>query len=394
MAQLQRISRPLSQQAPFVANAAQPVSNPVSRGFETTQRIDALVIQLDLEIAIAGAPGTATFASRAEFDGMLNAAMQNIRFFSSTCGEMIRNLNLAQLVKVVHYTTGEFPTFQGIHGVGSLMTTGLGALPAGSLGAKIEVRVPFSLVKHSSIRAAFAPRVMQMQDGGFGYTSGTGAGFTIGGAAGTITAAASRINVFISGPRNSPVAKASPLLYEANVYNANQGLELPAGLYLSCVQNTDSADTAWGAAGGLAAGWRLFADGNEYVGMNDTDPLNAVDFATRGLGGAESWLVTGGYDQLTNQTVYDVVGIPVISTPYTDRSWDFFQANDRVVIDTGTNWTAAQTFLSARVIPTNQVPDVAQCPCNGGATAIPTGLPGEGSATAAQVMPYAPQRAK
>ncbi len=399
MPQLQRISRPLSQLNPFVANAAQPVQNPVSRGFESTQRIDALVIQVDLEVALAAAPGTA-FLTRAEFDGMLDASMQNIRFFSSTCGEMIRNLSLSDLVNIVHHTSGEFPSVEGINGIGSTFSTGQGGAPAGSFRTKLEIRVPFSLVKHGSIRAAHAPRVMQMQDGGFGYTCGTGAGFTAsaGAAAATITAANSQINVYIEGPKNAPIAKASPLLYESTTFNALQGLEFPAGLYYSLLQDTDSPNAGWGATGGLAAGWRLFSDGVEYLGMNDTDPLNATDYAIRGLGGAEAWKVSAGIGTAGSatgvNTLYDNAGVPLVSTPFTNRSWDFFQASDRVVVDMGTNYTTAQTFLNCRVIPTNQVPDVAACPCNGGASAIPTGLPGEGSATAAAIAPYAPQRAK
>lgn len=392
MAQMKFISRPLQQLNPFVAGQVQPVQNPISRGFDNAFRIDHVTFEILLQVAIATTPGTVTLLNRAELDSILNAACVNIRLFSSTYGDLIRSLTLAQLNKAVEYLSGEHAILFGMNGIGTPSVTG-GTAPAGSLDIQIKVRVPFNLIKHAA-RAAHAPRVMGFQDGGLSYTTGTGL-CTIGGLVGTVNAASSNINIYLEGPTNAPIVKTSPLLYEQTTFNALQGNEHSAGLYYLLMQDTDSAFAAFGGVGGNASGWRMFIDGEAYAEMNDTDPLNAVEDVMRGLGGAEAWRVAAGFDGTVanSESTFNVPGIPLIRTPYTARSWDLAVASQRIVTDMGTAYTAASNFLSVRVIPTNQVPDVKQCPCNGGASATPTGMPGEGSATSSAVAPYAPQRA-
>ena len=393
MVQLRRISRQLSQLNPFVASAAQPVANAISRGFDPTMRVDFVRIQLDLSIGGAALPGTVAIQNRAELDSILDGAMTNIRFFSGTCGEMIRNLSLSQLYKLVEYTSGEHISFAGINGIGTQTVTA-----AGDVAVQLELRVPYNLVKHTSFRAAHAPRVMQMSDGGFGYTTGVGT-CTIGGAAATpFNVANCNIQIFLEGPTNAGVSKSSPLLYEQQVFNAVQGLEFPSGLYYTILQDTTSATAAFGpTAGGLAAAWRVFQDGVETTSMNDSDPMGAVAAAMSGLGGADAWRVAAGYDIVGagGESTYDVPGIPIAFTSYTDRSRDLeCVAGSRLVIDMGTAYPAAQTFLACRVIPVSQVPDVAECPCNGNPQAVPQGMPGEGGGTSSAVKPFAPVKLK
>jgi hypothetical protein len=390
MAQLRRISRQLSQLNPFVANAAQPVSNPISRGFDPTMRVDFVRIQLSLEIGGGVLPGTVSIQNRAELDSILDGAMSNIRFFSGTCGEMIRNLNLSDLYRLVEFTTGEHLSYTGINGIGTQTVTNA----AGNVDVQLELRVPFNLIKHTSFRAAHAPRVMQMSDGGFGYTAGTGT-CTLGGVAATpFNVANCNIQIFLEGPTNAGVSKSSPLLYESQVFNAQQGLEFPSGLYYTLLQSTTSALAAWGpTAGGLAAAWRIFLDGVETTSMNDSDPMGAVKAAMDGLGGSDSWRVSSGYDVagVGGESTFDVPGVPIAFTSYTDRSRDIeCVAGSRLVVDMGTAYPAAQTFLACRVIPVSQVPDVAECPCNGNPQAIPQGMPGEGGGTSSAVKPFAP----
>lgn len=386
MAQVQRISRPLSTLAAFAASTVQPVANPQQRGFSDTQRIDYIEVEIDgsLDDAVAG---TATvIADHDELNALLDCIATNIRLFSSTYGDMIRTLNLSECSMLASFLAGEFPMIQGLAPIGQAA-----AHAAGNCPFNIRIRIPFNLPNHQSLRASFAPRVMGFSDGGLNYTTGTGA-VTLNGVPHTINAATT-ITFRIEGPRNAKLLKTTPLLYESVAQPGRDGQEFSSGLWLLLLNATDSVNTAYGAVGGVAGGVRIFNDGQEQLNMIDYSPYGALEDVQRGCGGTTAW----GYNYGTNiatvggtaPSVY--AGVPVISTAYTARTADTTVCNQRLVVDTGTNFTAASTWLSVRCIPVNQVPDVTICDTCAGAKGVRKGFPGEGSSTSPSMAAYTPQ---
>ena len=363
-------SRVIDEQTSFVSSQVNPVSNLVRGGLDVNQRIDSLSITIAGTLTNGVGATSMVFSNIGDRDNLLDAIISNIRFYSSTVGEVIRSLSFSELAQAVSFISGDF------------VNTGLprpGQTKAFNSGDnfKLQLVVPFRM-SQPNILSAFAPRVGAFADGGYTSTFGGGT-FQDTAGAGTVwtVGAGTRVEVRAIGPIAPGEAKVSPLCYERSTTSGVA--DLPAGGYLMLQQYSDSPNTAYGTTGGAAGGMRIMIDGVTTHNMEDVDFIQRTgDMVAQSKDPASFEFDVANDAGTAGPTwMWGRPGLPVFTVDYTATSYQWPVAQRRISIEQGANLTATNTvWLAGRIKPLSNISNSTACGAGIPAATLPSGLPG------------------
>lgn len=378
----------LAEYATLTASQVQSVQNPLSRGVDPALRIDSL--ECFIKGTMKDKAGAATkmhFKNQGEVLGMYDSIVSNIRFYSSTVNDCIRNLSLGETVKAVEFLNADFPD-------STLPKPGhnMDFCTAGGDGEfQIVVRIPFALAA-PSIRASYAPRAGQFSDGGLAVTMGDLEFDTTDHTGTTVTwevSTSTRMEWRIRGPILPMEAKISPLLYEKY---ANVGIaEFPQGAYLNLFQNTDSPITAYGTSGGASAGFQVDVDGTPVIYPSNYNPLNALSSLIQDSSDPAAFELDTAFEQSeygtnTAQGSFARVGTPILNVDNQDSTFNVPVVEKRLVIQPGANYTTTSVdYIAVRVRPLDQVGDAPRC---GSGITQGVALPAPSGPTSPMIKPF------
>ena len=356
----------LSSQNTLTAAQVLPVENPVSRGISNLLRIDTLEMTVtgSIKDTGAGAGIDIHFKDDAEVLGFYNALLSNIRFYSSTVNDCIRNLSLGEIVKMVQFVNADFPD-STLPVPGRSMPFTNPATDEGSF--QCIVRIPFALAA-PSIRASFAPRVGQFTDGGLALTTGSLTFSTTDIAGANVDweiQNSTRMEWRVRGPVLPMEAKISPLLYES--YQNTGIAEFPGSSYLCLFQNTDTPIGAYGTSGGASAGWQVDVDGTPVILPSNYNPLNALSSLIQDSSDPAAFDVDSAFEDNEVSSgdargIYSRVGVPIYNMDNQDSTFNILVAEKRLVVQPGANYSVGTVnYLACRIRPLDQVGSAPQC---------------------------------
>lgn len=377
-------TRTLDEQTTFVAGRQNPVQNPMSRGLPATMRLDYLDLTVRGTMTDGGAGGTSlVFDNNTVFNSFLDSIFSNIRLYSSTVGDPIRNLSLSELVFLVGRINAD------------KIQTNLPS-PGGSVNFlsgdtfTLNVTIPFRL-DNQAILSQYASRAGQYTDGGLESTCGTGTWTELNSGTTWTIAGSTRLEWRLRGPEvQNMEIKSSPVCYEKYT---NTGIaEFPAGMYLTLDNHTDSAVAAYGATGGASAGCRIDVDGETTVNMNDFAPIDRVGAMIQEGPDPSAWDLSATQAQgtATQDYIWDRIGVPIVYLPVSALTFGLLTVAKRLVIEPGANWAATIDYLGTRVKRLSEIGDAPRCGAGSAGTGVT--IPAPSGPTSASSAKYQPQK--
>lgn len=381
MSQVFEVSRILSDNNAAVANTSQPLENPLSRGMDPAMRIDYLDFTIVGTMTAGGlGSGTLGFIDKANRDQFLDAILSNIRLYSSSVNETIRNLSLSELCQSISFLNSDFIQ-SNLPRPGQIMNY------ADGNPFRLSVSCPWRLA-NPALQAMYCARAGQYADGGLTYTTGSLTFTPADGQARTISCS---IEARMRGPISAQEVKSSPLCYEK--YTTSGISEFPSGLYASLQNFTDSPDSAYAGAGGASAGYRVSIDGVDVINMLDFDPISRTAAMADASADPSAFDLDTQFEGTTgtgsNTFLWGRAGIPIFYTSLRDLSFNLPVVNKRLVVESGANITTTNCdYLAVRVRRLSEISDSPRC---GASIGNPVVIGNPQGPTSAMTVPFAPE---